>query len=67
MGGVSLTFYIGKCRNTGIILSIITLVLCHLLTPYLSTDVGQRPGEHIAHGFRLFTPNDQKQKMVLQP
>jgi hypothetical protein len=37
--------FMGRCRRTGIILSIITPVLCHLLTPSISIDVGRRPGE----------------------
>jgi hypothetical protein len=31
-------------------------VLRHLLIPYPSIDAGQRPGEHMAHWFRLFDP-----------
>jgi hypothetical protein len=63
----SLTLFRGKCRSTGILHSLLTLVLCHLLTPCLTIDVGRRPGEHVAHGFRLFVPHDRKLKMVLQP
>jgi hypothetical protein len=65
MSGVFLSIFMGRCRNTGIILSILTLVLYHLLTPCLSIDAGHRSGEHMAHGFWLFTPHDQKQKLVL--
>jgi hypothetical protein len=35
------------------------------LTPCLTIDAGHRPGEHMAHGFWLFAPHDQKQKLVL--
>jgi hypothetical protein len=62
----SLTLSRGKCQSTSIILSILTLMLCHLLTLCLSIDAGQRPGEHMAHGFRLFVPHDRNQQMVLQ-
>jgi hypothetical protein len=61
------SFLMGRCHSTSIILSILTLVLCHLLTPCLSVDAKQRSGEHMAHGFRLFAPHDRKQQMVLQP
>jgi hypothetical protein len=47
----SLTLFRGKCRNTGILHSLLTLVLCHLLTPCLSIDVEHRHGEHVAHVF----------------
>jgi hypothetical protein len=60
-----LILFIGRCRNTSIFLSILTLMLCQLLTPCLSIDTGWRPREHMAHGFRLFVPHDRKQKMVL--
>jgi hypothetical protein len=63
----SLTLFRGKCHNTGILHSLLTPVLCHLLTPCLTIDAGRRPGEHVAHGFRLFVPHDWKLKMVLQP
>jgi hypothetical protein len=56
--------FMGRCRSTGIILSILTLVMCHLLTPCISIDAGRRPGEHMDHGFLLFKPHDQKQQMV---
>jgi hypothetical protein len=56
----SLTLFRGKCRNTSFLLNILTSVLCHLLTPCLSTDEGWRPREHMAHGFRLFAPHDRK-------
>jgi hypothetical protein len=65
MTGVFLTPFMGRCCITGIILSILTLMLCHLLTPCLSINVGQKPGEHVAHGFQLFVSHDQKQQMVL--
>jgi hypothetical protein len=61
----SLTIFRGKCRNTGIILSILTPLLCHFLTPCLSIDAEWRPREHMAHGFPLFMPHDRKQQMVL--
>lgn len=63
----SLTLFRGKCRSTGILHSLLTPVLCHLLTPCLTVDAGRRPGEHVAHGFRLFAPHDRKLQMVLQP
>jgi hypothetical protein len=63
----SLTLFRGKCCSTGILHSLLTLVLCHLLTPCLTIDAGRRPREHMAHGFRLFGPHDRKLKMVLQP
>jgi hypothetical protein len=62
MGGVFLTLFVGRCRSTGIILNILTPVLCHLFTPCLSIDAGRKPREHMAHGFRLFAPHDRKQK-----
>jgi hypothetical protein len=65
IGGVFQTHFMGRCRSTGIILSNLTPVMCHLLTPCLSIDVGWRLGEHMAHGFRLFVPHDRKQKKVL--
>jgi hypothetical protein len=37
-----LTLLMGKCHNTGIILSILTPVLCHLLTPCLYIDAERR-------------------------
>jgi hypothetical protein len=61
-----LTLFMGRCHSTGIIISILTPVLRHLLTPCLCIDAGRKPVEHMAHGFRLFVPHDQKQKMVLQ-
>jgi hypothetical protein len=57
-----LTRFMRKCRSTSIILSILTPVLCHLLTPCLSIDAGQWPREHMAHGVRLFGPHDQSNK-----
>jgi hypothetical protein len=63
----SLTLFRGKCRSIGILHSLLTPVLCHLLTLCLIIDVGQKLGEHMAHGFRLFMPHDQKLQMVLQP
>jgi hypothetical protein len=60
----SLTLFWGKCCRTGILHSLLTLVLCHLLTPCLTIDAGRRPGEHVAHGFRLFAPHDRKLQMV---
>jgi hypothetical protein len=63
----SLTLFRGKYHSTGILQSLLTPVLCHLLTPCLTIDAGQRPGKHVAHGFQLFAPHDQKLKMVLQP
>ena len=63
----SVTLFKGKCRSTGILHSLLTPVLCHLLTPCLTIDAGRRPGEHVAHGFWLFAPHDRKLKMVLQP
>jgi hypothetical protein len=48
-----LTLFMARCRNTYIILSILTLVLS-ICSPRVFTDAGQRPGEHMAHGFRLF-------------
>ena len=35
-----LTLFMGRCHDTGIILSILTPMLRHLLTPCLSIDVG---------------------------
>jgi hypothetical protein len=61
----SLTLFRGKCRNTSILHSLLTQVLCHLLTPCLTIDAGQRPGEQLAHGFWLFAPHGRKLKMVL--
>jgi hypothetical protein len=61
----SLTLFSGKCCSIGILHSLLTLVLCHLLTPCLTIDAGRRPEEHVAHGFRLFVPHDRKLKMVL--
>jgi hypothetical protein len=58
MFGVFLTLSIGKCHNTGILHSLQTPVLWHLLTPCLSIDAGRRPGEHMAHGFWLFAQHD---------
>ena len=55
-----LTLFRGKCRNTGILHSFITPVLCHFLTTCLSIDIGWRPREHMAHGFLLFVSHDQK-------
>jgi hypothetical protein len=60
-----LTPLMGKCHNSGIILSILTLVLCHLLTLCLSIDAGRWLREHVAHGFRLLAPHGRKQQMVL--
>jgi hypothetical protein len=57
-----LTLFMVRCHSTGMILSILTLVLCHLLTLYLSTNAGWRLGEQLAHRLRLFMPHDQKQK-----
>jgi hypothetical protein len=62
-----LTLFRGKCRSTGILHSLLTPVLCHLLTPGVTIDAGRRLGEHVAHGYRLFVPHDRKLKMVLQP
>ena len=39
----SLTLFKGKCHSTGILHSLLTLVMCHLLTPCLTIDVGWRP------------------------
>jgi hypothetical protein len=36
----SLTLFRGKCHNTGILHSLLTPVLCHLLTPCLTIDAG---------------------------
>jgi hypothetical protein len=55
-----LTLFRGKCCNIGIIHSLLTLVLCHLLTPCLFVDAGQRHREHVAHGFWLFVLHDRK-------
>ena len=63
----SLTLFRGKCHNTGILHSLLTPVLCYLLTLCLTIDAGRRPGEHVAHEFWLFAPHDRKLKMVLQP
>jgi hypothetical protein len=63
----SLTLFRGKCRSVGILHRLLTPVLCHLLTSCLTIGAGQRPGEHVAHGFRLFVPYDRKLKMDLQP
>jgi hypothetical protein len=63
----SLTPFRGKCHSTGILHSLLNPVLCHLLTPCLTIDAGQRPREHMAHGFWLFAPHDRNLKMVLQP
>jgi hypothetical protein len=60
-----LTLFRGKCHSTSILHGLLTLVMCHLLTLGLTIDAGQRPGEHVAHGFRLFAPHDRKLKMVL--
>jgi hypothetical protein len=57
---VFLTLIMGKCRSTGFPISILTPVMYHLLTPCLTIDAGRRPGEHVAHGFQLFTPHDRK-------
>jgi hypothetical protein len=57
-----LTLFMCRCHNTGIIRSILTPVLCHLLIPCLSIDVGRKPEEHMAHVFWLFAPHDRKQK-----
>jgi hypothetical protein len=43
-----LTLFLGKWVNTDILLSLLTPVLLHLLTPCLSIDVGRSPGEHMA-------------------
>jgi hypothetical protein len=63
----SLILFRGKCRNTGILHSLLTPVMCHLLTLCLSIGAGQRSREHVAHGFRLFVSHDRKQQMVLHP
>jgi hypothetical protein len=57
MFGVFLNTFRGKCHNTGIILSILTLVLCHLLTPFLTIDVGWRLGEQVSHPVLEGKPN----------
>jgi hypothetical protein len=46
-----LTLFMGKYHNSSFLLSILTPMLCHLLTPCLSIDTGRRPGEHVAHEF----------------
>jgi hypothetical protein len=61
----SLTLFKAKCLSTGILHSLLTLVMCHLLTPCLTINARHRPREHVAHGFRLFAPHDQKLQMVL--
>jgi hypothetical protein len=61
----SLTLFRGKFHSTGILHSLLTPVLCHLLTTCLTIDAGRRPREHVALGFRLFAPHDRKLKMVL--
>jgi hypothetical protein len=53
-----LTLFMDRCPNTSIVLSNLTLVLCHLLTPCFSIDAGQRLGEHMAHGYQLFVLHD---------
>ena len=58
----SLTLFRGKCRSTGILHSLLTPVLCHLLTPCLTIDAGRRPGEHMAHRLRLFVPHTRSNK-----
>jgi hypothetical protein len=65
MFGVFPKTFQGKCHNTGILHSLLTPVLCHLLTLCLTIDAGRRPREHMAHGFRLFASHDRKLKMVL--
>jgi hypothetical protein len=54
----SLTLFRDKCCSTSILHSLLTPVLCHLLTSCLIIEVEQRPGEHVAHGFWLFVPHD---------
>jgi hypothetical protein len=60
MFSVSLTRFRGECNNTSILHSLLTLVICHLLTLCLSIDVGLRFGEHVAYGFWLLMPHDRK-------
>jgi hypothetical protein len=57
-----LTPFRGTCQSTGIILSILTPVLCHLFTPCLIVDVGRRPREHDTH---ILAIHDRKLQMVL--
>jgi hypothetical protein len=45
----SLTLFRGKCCSIGIILNILTPVMCHLPTTCLSIDEGRMPREHEAH------------------
>jgi hypothetical protein len=61
-----LTLFMGRCRNTYIILSILTPMLS-ICSPRVFTNAGQRPGEHMAHGFWLFARMSGSKKMVLQP
>jgi hypothetical protein len=51
MFGVFLTLFRGKCCSTSILHSLLTPMLCHLLTTCLIIDAGQRPREDMAHGF----------------
>jgi hypothetical protein len=44
-----LTLFQGKCANTCILHSLLTLVLRYLLILCLSIDAGWRPREHMAH------------------
>ena len=48
---VLLTLLLSKWLDTGLLLTLLTPVLRHLLTLCLSTDAGQRTGEHVDHGF----------------
>jgi hypothetical protein len=54
----SQTLFRGKCHSTSILHSLLSPMLCHLLTPCITIDARQRLGEHVAHGFRLFAPHD---------
>jgi hypothetical protein len=47
----SLTLFRDKCCSTSILHSLLTLVLCHLLTTCLIIDAGQRSREDMADGF----------------
>jgi hypothetical protein len=55
----SLILFRGKCCSTCILHSLLTPVLCHLLTLCHTIDAGRRPGEHVAHGFRMFASHDR--------
>jgi hypothetical protein len=57
MFGVFLTLFRGKIHNTGIIVNILTLLLCHLLTPCRTIDVGWRLGEQVSHSVLEGKPN----------